>query len=812
MSINTAVNGGRGAVGVANRAVFVTAGATGQLVTIPRLLGSGSTISLRAGGAGNLTLAGGNKLSLASGISDGQSQDALVQEDAGSGNDARQVKYRLRVTGRSTGGTPTPTPTPTPATSTIAMTQVPEINSYRTYQRDTKLGGASNAGAGVIPVSVNASVAGTVHARLRDAVDGTTIIVPEFVVANLPATGSQTINVPVDARKAWFFIDLRDSSGWKNGTTPVGMGIVVGMAGQSLISGFLTATAGAIAAENYTPSPFISALISSDNYAPDLAAAPWQLVQDRAPSAGVNSVGVAEFLTLKANLANCNVSLAARGQGSQNIASFVNGDNKTLISAALARSDNRFEEFHWGQGHSDTINTRGGYKTCLSALFAGFSADNPIDYDIFLWSVPNIANGLWGSPWQINQIRKADYEWAAENGAYVVHPYDLELNDGVHQSAQLGNRRLGQHMYRASRVLYGLAGDDGAEFVSAVRTAAQKIRVTLTDKGQTNWTKAGSPQNLVFVYPEGYVAPAQSQDNRFQVTSVDIINGTTWDLNLANDPGAGAVLHLYGGWPNGVSTNGATDRFLDNRTDDGDGLAFGRLLKPNVKPIVVAAITPGSTVNAPPGGYKTYDGDEALKSGTAMTIVDGTAGLGRMLTEGKPLSDLYTMSNPPFTVDVLFRTPDALPSGRQAIAAIFNYLALSNDSGQIEAGFRWSDNGVVAAASDYIASYSFGPSGVQVWLKNLTTNGPVARVVNDPTPYVAVSGGAGRNGIRSWLGYDLVGGGVYAVRASDIERYAGATPVLPVNAAQLVIDEWTVRRWMIEEANGATVLREDARW
>lgn len=88
-----------GGGGVAVRNVNVAAGATGAQVTLVRLLGSASTFSLLSGTDANLTLSGGNKLALASGLTVSAVQTALVREQVGSGATARAVEYAVNCTG-----------------------------------------------------------------------------------------------------------------------------------------------------------------------------------------------------------------------------------------------------------------------------------------------------------------------------------------------------------------------------------------------------------------------------------------------------------------------------------------------------------------------------------------------------------------------------------------------------------------------------------------------------------------------------------------------------------------------------------------
>lgn len=89
------VSGGRSG-GVANRTRTVSG--SGNLVTLARTLGAGSTFTLRAGSDGNLSLSG-SSVTAASALAAGASQVALIRESAGAGQTARAVEYAVTFTG-----------------------------------------------------------------------------------------------------------------------------------------------------------------------------------------------------------------------------------------------------------------------------------------------------------------------------------------------------------------------------------------------------------------------------------------------------------------------------------------------------------------------------------------------------------------------------------------------------------------------------------------------------------------------------------------------------------------------------------------
>lgn len=89
------VSGGRGS-GIANR--MRTVAGSGPVLALSRVLGAGSSFSLRAGTDANLSLAG-DSIAIATALPAGASQTALVRESTGSGMTARTVDYAVTLTG-----------------------------------------------------------------------------------------------------------------------------------------------------------------------------------------------------------------------------------------------------------------------------------------------------------------------------------------------------------------------------------------------------------------------------------------------------------------------------------------------------------------------------------------------------------------------------------------------------------------------------------------------------------------------------------------------------------------------------------------
>lgn len=110
------VSGGRaGGVTNRNRTVF----GSGALFNLPRSLGAGSELALRAGSDANLSLSG-QTISATSALATGASQVALLRESVGAGPFARAVEYAVTFTGADI------VPGPNPGTDPNDSTWLPD--------------------------------------------------------------------------------------------------------------------------------------------------------------------------------------------------------------------------------------------------------------------------------------------------------------------------------------------------------------------------------------------------------------------------------------------------------------------------------------------------------------------------------------------------------------------------------------------------------------------------------------------------------------------------------------------------------------
>lgn len=697
------------------------------------------------------------------------------------------------------------------ATATLTMTQLSKAN--RIYQRSTTTGGGQGKGTGTVPVTINATATGTVYARCRSAADGMTILQGPFACTEISATGAQTMNVAgVDARYGWFYIDILDSAGWQSGTTAVGMGRLVGSAGQSLMARMVgrqdgdTATYASLGV-TIDPNTSVFATYSETNsYMPTVATMPWQLPGDVGNSNGPNSVGCGEFLRRQAALFGVNCGLIGHSVGGSRLGSWLSGANYTNLVSVLSNAGGAFEAFIWGQGHSDASfgNPANGYITGLDLLWANITAANSFAaMKKYIWTVPTIASATWGTPYERNELRRGARAWCVTNSSVYVDMQDFAQGDGIHQS-QAGSITMAQHMHRASQVEIAGVGNEGPSLISATR-AGTTITATFSDVGQTNLVLTGAPANRFVAFSSGRRDNFASKGaNAFPVSSVAVASATTLTLTLANDPGDGHALDLFVYWPNDPS-NATTDNIRDDRTD-GDGLTTGRAVKPNATAVAVAAPTPGGATNAPPGGYVTLPSPFQMV-GTSTTFAAGASGFGNEMTGGT--GNAAGGSTPyfsPFTIEGFFTCPAVPASTLVFFGGIGSDFIGINSTGKASTG-SLTGSVTMVAGKRYHLAYQRGPSGSAIYLTNITDAAAGARVAYSATP-MAAAPAPGTFGLRNHLGsFALSGGAVDEWAVFQSERYSGTTYTCPT-APFVGTESNIVALYHLDESTAATTLVE----
>jgi hypothetical protein len=581
------------------------------------------------------------------------------------------------------------------ANSTFTMTQL--AAAKRDYQRTTTTGGGQGKGQGTIPVTINVTVAGTMHARIR-AADGSTILQAAFSLGTV-ATGSQTLNVTgVDARLGWFFVDLSGDSGatWTNGTTLVGMGRLIGFAGQSLAARMVktmdasqSTITNASLGVTIDPNSVVYATYVENN---NLAVPVWQTPAD---GSVYDSTGCAEYLTREVAAAGVNCALVSHTHGATSINSWIGAGADVASLQAILTAVGGFEAFIWFQGHSDGASgmSSATYQADLSTLFTWLAANNGVrgaSFEKYVCSIPNIGNTNWGLPAQVSTIRQAARDWCAANGAVSVEPSNVDLLPDTTHQTQAGSIILARHFYRASRPSLGLPNGDLPAAVTGVTRSAGSAVINIALSGAGTPTSIGTPANRFSVSTKGGHAKMPISSI---VASLNAIAITLASVPADNDP-----LDVHWDYPLAPSAAGNADMLYDAVTDS-DGITPGRPFRPTyLAPYQIPAPTPslGPTLTA--HGTPTFhaSGKSGFSNCLDCTAATGTAAYAASLA---PCGDDVIPFSDVVSIECWFQI-SAIPAGTVCLYGVGGggvYLAV-NSAGHLNA--NWNSGGAITGTTN----------------------------------------------------------------------------------------------------------------
>jgi len=453
---------------------------------------------------------------------------------------------------------------PPAATSAFTMTQL--ADSKRVYQRDTATGGGQAKGTGSIPIPVTVTALGTPQFRIR-ASDGTTILQDATTLPAFTALGAQTLSVTgVDARLGWFFVDLGDGATWQLGTTLVGMGALIIINGQSLVSRMLTAASDNISmtAAGVTPDPNTSvyALPGDGTGAQTvLAWKSWDATTASSGGATPNSAGGAAMAKTLVSQLGVNVGTIGRPLGGTPIYDHTMPGPNGMNIRNLILATGGFELAFLMIGHSNSAGLAGyltdamgarDFKGQLSAHFQLLTAANPrgSNYRSVVWAIPNCDPSSWGSDARKNMIRRAMYEFATSPTASAlmtsckyVNNYSITMSgDNIHEN-QAGSIQIANVVTTAfSTGLDAPAGDQAltptpistGTATNATYTTAGKFTAASLDGGYviTSSPYAGGGVASVGFWYRGTPAAnsvAFSWGNQYLQ-----VNGTRWKWHETN--------------------------------------------------------------------------------------------------------------------------------------------------------------------------------------------------------------------------------------------------------------------------------------
>lgn len=548
-----------------------------------------------------------------------------------------------------------------PATSTFSMTQLPAM---RGFQRSTLTGGSQNKGQGTVRVSINATQTGTVMARISSGSATRGDLQAQFALAEISSTGAQTIPIPnVDARLGWFYVDLLDSTGWKNGNVPVCMGRGIVLSGQSQAVRQIDVPdgyTGTNASLGIAISPNCSVFAGYGEPGHDYPSPAWA-----APADGSNydSTFLSETLRRQAARFGVNCFVTGYAVGSTQISQWQPGQTYYETLAGILDAVGGFEACFWHLGGNDAgaDTSNANYQAGLTGLFNGLAAHNAArgaSFEKYVCAMATrLASGA-GTAAQVTTIRQASKSWAASNSATYLEPHDIVLEDAVHQG-QVGNIRMAIHFDRATAGAHA-----GPALVSAVREPnSDEIKITTSiPSGASALALLGTPAERFLVANAGTtVALALSS------TSPIAIADNIITLKLAAVPAGSQALDVYvHRHPDPSGTMAAANLVTDNFAD---ASSVGRHLVPTLVPIVVPAPGGGTPTPTPTPGlivtdtFTGADGTDiashAADTGQSWAVTSGSAVLqsGRlMLTSGTTvLRNLGVITNAKAYVKGLLR-------------------------------------------------------------------------------------------------------------------------------------------------------------
>jgi len=576
-----------------------------------------------------------------------------------------------------------------PAANGTATMSATNLMADQIIQRSSTNDGSFGIGQASVPVLFSSIAAsGTIHARFSSGGATRGDLQPEWIATSVVANASPVIvNVPgLDVTKRWGYLDILDSSGvWQNGTTRIGAGVNVAIAGQSLagafmLSGDLELSSALATATSANGSPlavnsFTRIFATSDVYS----------------TAGVSGVTWSQFKTGTANTSNGDHP----GAGAAALCNYISetiGCNVGMFGHAVAGTAQstwqwtpigsinlRYQQFAlvantaggkweyeiWIQGHNEAeagvlghyyqtdldfrvfgTGSSGGYAGINSIVLNGLTSRTGavkriVETIPFLHPTPNY---YYGRTNQVNEIRKGAKAWCAAskdgthpNAFYVNVPGASAPSDGIHPG-QLGGLETAKCMARAI-----FSDNNGPSIASAARDPLNPndIIVTMNVNGNLvvtgNWHKrfsvyiAGSTLNFCNVANGSGPGTTGLTANQLRLTLQKRLDVTDWADGDSFDVW---LAPPYDGDP---SVNVSGDMIRDDRFDVYD-LTKGRAFQNSVVPTNAAALNSSGTVTPTSNYTNTYIAPKSMidltMTGASYDSVEHLAGFGKPLIAG----------------------------------------------------------------------------------------------------------------------------------------------------------------------------------
>lgn len=428
------------------------------------------------------------------------------------------------------------------------------------------------------------TVAGTsngsqVTVQAVDAVSGA-VIAERTRVKVISGAFSAALTVPQGGWYKLKAVDARQSGVNATGSNRFGVGVVVGMAGQSNMNGLQNNTAsyplGSPLAVEYQAGAYRRIGNVNDAYAPGTLW-PTYSIFTASTNRGDGYVHLANLLS--SGLGGIPVCLVNRAVNGSSITSWQAGQaNLTTLASAIAAAGGDMELFIWLQGETDAAGmSKATYKTNLGNVHALTRAMTPRAVGDFRFGVVSLGVGsyLGSVEGDFGKIRAAHIEYAAENtGAFhAASAHDVITSDGVHITGE-GQSRIGRRAALAA--LGALSGQNksGPRIASASRSG-NVVTLTIEQRGGSALQDGGGGSGSALTGFKVF-------DNGVEValSATAIAGSTSIQLTLSATP-TGVVTVSYGmaNCPHGTTSSVTlASAVYDNQPVHGSSL--GMLLAP----------------------------------------------------------------------------------------------------------------------------------------------------------------------------------------------------------------------------------------
>lgn len=452
---------------------------------------------------------------------------------------------------------------------TITLT---DVAGYRVIQRSGTTGSLAISGTHSGTASVQARV--VQHGTSTEVVTWTTIDA---------APGASTFSGTLTGipQGSWYNIQVRNAAGVQsNGTNRFGVGVLVGIAGQS--NGQFWSSVGSVAPDSavsqYTASGWAvrsSAGSGANTFANNL----------RAKLGGTIPVAILNYAVSGTPV----LQVAVTG-GVDYWENTATGSLYDLLIQAVVATGGKLEALLWIQGESDGDSavavSQSTYKTALLALFARIrTALSQSTLPIIVSPLGNLLAPRDSAQWE--GVRRAQVDVALQaNNVLSSWIDDLPMADNVHLNAS-GYVGQGTRVARATAYALGLSSyARGPAIASASKLTTTTIEVVLTHRGGTDFTPTSGITGfevLIGGSPVTLSSVARTAANKITITTAAAMSG------------AASLRYQYGPTP------AVTTPAFDNSTDTlpiGSEATTAALTVSEIPTVTVTLTTNGSTAAA----------------------------------------------------------------------------------------------------------------------------------------------------------------------------------------------------------------------